>query len=183
MITCRLFQSILSMMEKTVHQSLLCPGHGVKFDNSKSFQVSSSLIVSGPLWIGPLHNAAYLTELLNLAEQWGWTSNDTETHLGKLLKQMIEESDPKLPFGYIKLDEVQLQKTSSHVLNSCFVCDYIGYKLGCNFIMIFCLTSLGSKPCKSKLSSPQDHDECPAEGILLAFSFSGFSIIISQETQ
>lgn len=69
-------------------------------------KVSSSLVVSGPLWIGPLHNASYLTEMLNLAEQWGWTGNDTETHLGKLLKQMIDESDPKLPFGYIKLDEV-----------------------------------------------------------------------------
>ncbi|RVX20041.1 hypothetical protein CK203_004753 [Vitis vinifera] len=44
--------------------------------------------------------------MLNLAEQWGWTDNDTETHLGKLLKQMIDESDPKLPFRYIKLDEV-----------------------------------------------------------------------------
>ncbi|WJZ83006.1 hypothetical protein VitviT2T_002723 [Vitis vinifera] len=52
------------------------------------------------------HNASYLTEMLNLAKQWGWTGNDTETHLGKLLKQMIDESDPKLPFGYIKLDEV-----------------------------------------------------------------------------
>ncbi|KAL6313429.1 hypothetical protein AAG906_003701 [Vitis piasezkii] len=43
--------------------------------------------------------------MLNLAEQWGWIGNDTKTHLGKLLKQMIDESDPKLPFGYIKLDE------------------------------------------------------------------------------
>ena len=83
-----------------------------------SFQVSSSLVVSGPLWIGPLHNASYLTEMLNLAEQWGWTGNDTETHLGKLLKQMIDESDPKLPFGYIKLDEVYSQITSFHVLDS-----------------------------------------------------------------
>ena len=49
--------------------------------------------------------------MLNLAEQWGWTGNDTETHLGKLLKQMIDESDLKLPFGYIKLDEVYLQIT------------------------------------------------------------------------
>ena len=56
--------------------------------------------------------------MLNLVEQWGWTGNDTETHLGKLLKQMIDESDPKLPFGYIKLDEVYSQITSFHVLDS-----------------------------------------------------------------
>ncbi|KAL6325615.1 hypothetical protein AAG906_023460 [Vitis piasezkii] len=51
--------------------------------------------------------------MLNLAEQWGWTGNDTETHLGKLLKQMIDESDPKLPFGYIKLDEQAMQNKLS----------------------------------------------------------------------
>ncbi|XP_059666831.1 tRNA (guanine(26)-N(2))-dimethyltransferase [Cornus florida] len=68
--------------------------------------VSGSLIVSGPLWTGPLHDATYLTEMLNLAEAWGWTGNGTGMDLEKLLKQMINESDPRLPFGYIKLDEV-----------------------------------------------------------------------------
>ncbi|XVE86039.1 hypothetical protein DITRI_Ditri18aG0004400 [Diplodiscus trichospermus] len=67
---------------------------------------AASLVVSGPLWTGPLHSAAYITEMLNLAEQWGWVGNDAETHLEKLLKRMLEESDPRLPFGYIKLDEV-----------------------------------------------------------------------------
>lgn len=63
-------------------------------------------MVSGPLWAGPLHDAAYLTEMLNLAEQWAWVGSGTGADLEKLLKQMIDESDPKLPFGYIKLDEV-----------------------------------------------------------------------------
>lgn len=71
-----------------------------------SFQVPGSLIVSGPLWTGPLHSAPFLTEMLNLAEQWGWTGNGTGKQLEKLLNQMMDESDPKLPFGYIKLDEV-----------------------------------------------------------------------------
>lgn len=45
--------------------------------------------------------------MLKLAEEWGWTSGDGEGQdLEKLLKQLIDESDPKLPFGYIKLDEV-----------------------------------------------------------------------------
>ncbi|RVW99060.1 hypothetical protein CK203_019071 [Vitis vinifera] len=105
--------------------------------------------------------------MLNLAEQWGWTGNDTETHLGKLLKQMIDESDPKLPFGYIKLDEALLH----------------GLEIECNFIIDFPLMFLGSKPCKNKLSSPHDHDERPEQGILLVFSFRGFSIVISQETE
>ncbi|XP_022851933.1 tRNA (guanine(26)-N(2))-dimethyltransferase-like isoform X2 [Olea europaea var. sylvestris] len=68
--------------------------------------VPGSLIVSGPLWTGPLHSAPFLTEMLNLAEQWGWTGNGTGKQLEKLLNQMMDESDPKLPFGYIKLDEV-----------------------------------------------------------------------------
>ncbi|XVF81945.1 hypothetical protein PTKIN_Ptkin16aG0003000 [Pterospermum kingtungense] len=65
-----------------------------------------SLVVSGPLWTGPLHSADYIREMLNLAEQWGWVGNDAGTDLEKLLKRMLEESDPRLPFGYIKLDEV-----------------------------------------------------------------------------
>ncbi|XP_024032375.1 tRNA (guanine(26)-N(2))-dimethyltransferase-like, partial [Morus notabilis] len=70
--------------------------------------VSQSVIVSGPLWTGPLHEASYLTEMLNLAGAWGWAGKDTgtETDTGKLLKQMLDESDPRLPFGFIKLDEV-----------------------------------------------------------------------------
>lgn len=74
-----------------------------------SLQVSSSPVVSGPLWTGPLHDAAYVTEMLNLAEQWGWVGSGKGTDLEKLLKQMVDESDPRLPFGYIKLDEVLLQ--------------------------------------------------------------------------
>ena len=66
----------------------------------------SQSIVSGPLWTGPLHDASYLTEMLNMAKEWGWAGADTETALEKLLKQMLDESDPRLPFGFIKLDEV-----------------------------------------------------------------------------
>lgn len=58
------------------------------------------------MWTGPLHSAAYIMEMLNLAEQWGWVGNGAGTDLEKLLKRMVEESDPRLPFGYIKLDEV-----------------------------------------------------------------------------
>lgn len=64
-------------------------------------------MVSGPLWTGPLHNAAYLTDMLNLAKQWGWIIGcDGKDSLEKLIKLMVDESDPKLSFGYIKLDEV-----------------------------------------------------------------------------
>lgn len=72
----------------------------------KSFQVPGSLVVSGPLWTGPLHSESYLKEMLNLAEEWGWIGNNAGADLEKLLKYMIDESDPQLPFGYIKLDEV-----------------------------------------------------------------------------
>ena len=65
-----------------------------------------SLVVSGPLWTGPLHDAAYITDMLTLAKEWGWASSDTETDLDKLLNTMVAESDPRLPFGFINLDEV-----------------------------------------------------------------------------
>lgn len=83
-----------------------------------SFQVSSSPVVSGPLWTGPLHDAAYVTEMLNLAEQWGWVGSGKGTDLEKLLKLMVDESDPRLSFGYIKLDEVLLQNCF-HKLYEC----------------------------------------------------------------
>ncbi|KAF9597681.1 hypothetical protein IFM89_021159 [Coptis chinensis] len=71
-------------------------------------EVSRSLVVSGPLWTGPLHDTNYVTEMLNLAKQWRWAGAGTVTGLDleKLLEKMIGESDPKLPFGYIKLDQV-----------------------------------------------------------------------------
>ncbi|MED6136678.1 hypothetical protein PIB30_058077 [Stylosanthes scabra] len=68
--------------------------------------VSNSLVVSGPLWTGPLHDAAYLTDMLNLAKEWGWVESGSKNSLEKLINLMIDESDPKLPFGYIKLDEM-----------------------------------------------------------------------------
>lgn len=74
-----------------------------------TFQASRSVIVSGPLWTGPLHNTVYVKEMLNLAEEWGWAGRDTETSLEKVLKLMLDESDPRLPFGFIKLDEVLTQ--------------------------------------------------------------------------
>ncbi|XP_051142880.1 tRNA (guanine(26)-N(2))-dimethyltransferase [Andrographis paniculata] len=69
---------------------------------------SGSVVVSGPLWTGPLHSASFLGEMQDLAEQWGWTGNGTSSgkHLRALLKAMIDESDPALPFGYIKIDEI-----------------------------------------------------------------------------
>lgn len=70
-------------------------------------EVSSSLVVSGPLWTGPLHDTAYVKEMLNLAQEWEWAGSGSKgPDIEKLLTQMVDESDPKLPFGYIKLDEV-----------------------------------------------------------------------------
>lgn len=79
-------------------------------------QVSKSLVVSGPLWTGPLHDTAYITEMLSLAEEWGWAGIETGTDLDKLLNQMVAESDPRLPFGYTKLDEVLTEKKITTLL-------------------------------------------------------------------
>ncbi|KAL1207922.1 tRNA (guanine(26)-N(2))-dimethyltransferase 1 [Cardamine amara subsp. amara] len=69
-------------------------------------KASSSLVVSGPMWLGPLHDASYVTEMLELAREWGWVSEGTGIDLEKLLSIMIEESDPRLPPGYTKMDEM-----------------------------------------------------------------------------
>ncbi|OWM69880.1 hypothetical protein CDL15_Pgr025729 [Punica granatum] len=67
---------------------------------------SSSLVISGPLWTGPLHCASYLSDMLKMAEQRGWVGDGRGSDLEKLLLLMLDESDPRLHFGYIKLDEV-----------------------------------------------------------------------------
>ncbi|XP_057483101.1 tRNA (guanine(26)-N(2))-dimethyltransferase [Actinidia eriantha] len=68
--------------------------------------VLGSLNVLGPLWTGPLHDTTHMTEMLKLAEQWRWTSSCAGLNLEMLLKRMIDESDPELPPGYIKLAEI-----------------------------------------------------------------------------
>ncbi|KAI5076260.1 hypothetical protein GOP47_0008325 [Adiantum capillus-veneris] len=87
-----------------------------------SDKVSDSLKMSGPLWTGPLHNTEDIQDMIGLANEWGWISdlNDQESaiHLSggrrkkkqeklwELLNIMMEESHPKLPFGFISLDEI-----------------------------------------------------------------------------
>lgn len=75
-------------------------------------KASPSLVVSGPMWLGPLHDASYVTEMLELAKEWGWVREDTGMDLDKLLSIMIEESDPRLPPGYTKMDEVFKNRNS-----------------------------------------------------------------------
>lgn len=81
--------------------------------------------MSGPLWTGPLHDGYYVTEMLKLAEEWGWTSaGNKDVDLEKLLNQMIDESDPELPFGYIKLDEVSILSFHASALNIQYFLSY-----------------------------------------------------------
>lgn len=44
--------------------------------------------------------------MMSLADQWGWFGDGEGKNLEKLLKQMIDESDPKLPVGYLNADEI-----------------------------------------------------------------------------
>ncbi|XP_047096283.1 tRNA (guanine(26)-N(2))-dimethyltransferase-like [Lolium rigidum] len=68
---------------------------------------ATSITVVGPLWTGPLHDASSITEMLNLAVEWGWAyTSENGIILQKLLDTMIEESDPRLPPGYIRHDEI-----------------------------------------------------------------------------
>lgn len=68
---------------------------------------ATSITVVGPLWTGPLHDASSITEMLNLAVEWGWAyTTGNGVTLEKLLVTMIDESDLRLPPGYIRLDEI-----------------------------------------------------------------------------
>lgn len=61
------------------------------------------------MWTGPLHCNTYVRGMLDMAEQFEWAGDNAkggDGYLEKLLHQMVDESDPRLPFGYIKIDEV-----------------------------------------------------------------------------
>ncbi|KAI4339140.1 hypothetical protein MLD38_024111 [Melastoma candidum] len=65
-----------------------------------------TLVVSGPLYTGSLHSGSYVMEMIELAEELGWIGNGKGADLEKLLRLMIDESNVRLPFGFIKVDEV-----------------------------------------------------------------------------
>ena len=83
-------------------------------------QQVSSLTVNGPLWTGPLHDTDDVKKMTAMAKSWGWIEGDggsgddrrpspvstKDRNLKKLLDIMLEESNPDLQVGYIKLDEV-----------------------------------------------------------------------------
>ncbi|MBD1872362.1 tRNA (guanine-N1)-methyltransferase [Nodosilinea sp. FACHB-131] len=55
-------------------------------------------VVSGPMWLGSLHDAAMLAEMQGLADRWGWSSQ------AKLLAIMAQEID--LPPYYYPLGDI-----------------------------------------------------------------------------
>ncbi|EFJ08074.1 hypothetical protein SELMODRAFT_132457 [Selaginella moellendorffii] len=70
---------------------------------------------TGPIWIGPLHNIAYLQTMSRVAKELNWIASpgfdmkklDPETSkLTEVLDVMLEESNPALPCGYIGLHEI-----------------------------------------------------------------------------
>ncbi|KAF3330398.1 tRNA (guanine(26)-N(2))-dimethyltransferase isoform X2 [Carex littledalei] len=87
-------------------------GHSQTFSWDELGQIScpcgsTKVVVSGPLWTGPLHSAENVREMLELAREWGWAyTNSKNDDLDKLLNLMIDECDPQLPPGYIKVDEI-----------------------------------------------------------------------------
>jgi tRNA (guanine26-N2/guanine27-N2)-dimethyltransferase len=56
------------------------------------------LTITGPMWIGPLHDGGYLNRMADLARDWGWTSQ------AALLDVMQTEVD--LPPYFYRLGEV-----------------------------------------------------------------------------
>ncbi|OAE24341.1 hypothetical protein AXG93_4343s1060 [Marchantia polymorpha subsp. ruderalis] len=79
-------------------------------------KAKGSLVVSGPLWLGPLHETEHVKSMIELARQWGWikalgerSRSDSPADmriLEQLLEVMVDESQPSLPSGYIEMHEV-----------------------------------------------------------------------------
>ncbi|BFI28114.1 tRNA (guanine26-N2/guanine27-N2)-dimethyltransferase [Marchantia polymorpha subsp. ruderalis] len=79
-------------------------------------KAKGSLVVSGPLWLGPLHETEHVKSMIELARQWGWikalgerSRSDSPADmriLEQLLEVMVDESQPGLPSGYIEMHEV-----------------------------------------------------------------------------
>lgn len=64
----------------------------------KASQMPTPLTISGPLWLGELHDRPFLLEMTQLAQQWGWQKRV------KLLKIMQAEAD--MPPYYFTLPEI-----------------------------------------------------------------------------
>ena len=74
--------------------------------------------LSGPLWLGKLHDATELAALAALADELGWSTTPAfeagsadaaaapQRSLGALLALLREEADDALPPGYCTLDDV-----------------------------------------------------------------------------
>ncbi|KAI0497314.1 hypothetical protein KFK09_020537 [Dendrobium nobile] len=117
--------------------------------------VSHSVVVSGPLWTGPLHNTAYVSRMLELAREWGWACNSKKcSDVESILNQMIDESDPQLPSGYIKLDEIASRaKINSPPLSA----------------ILSALRKEGYAACRSHINRNAIKTNCPiAECIIIA---------------
>lgn len=77
------------------------------------------LVLSGPMWTGPLHDAGFVGSMSSLAQQWGWSGsavpkgsphmvrqskNNRQRPLEVLLGLLAEESDPALPPWFTCID-------------------------------------------------------------------------------
>ncbi|KAL2642401.1 hypothetical protein R1flu_009988 [Riccia fluitans] len=75
-----------------------------------------SVVVTGPLWIGPLHDRNQVEGMTELAREWGWinsvgarsiSNSPVDMHILKeLLEVMVDESQPGLPSGYVRMDQI-----------------------------------------------------------------------------
>ncbi len=66
--------------------------------NPTSLDKVDPLVVSGPLWLGPLHDGAMLTQMMDLAASWGWQKRV------KLLQIMRAEAE--MPPYYYSLGDI-----------------------------------------------------------------------------
>lgn len=67
-------------------------------DRSSPAPRQSSLVLSGPLWLGPLHDAAMLAQMAALAASWNWSQ--------RLRLLQVMQAEAALPPYYYPLGEI-----------------------------------------------------------------------------
>lgn len=91
--------------------------------------------------------------MLSLAVEWGWAHTSVNgVTLEKLLGTMIEESDPRLPPGYIRLDEIASRaKVNSPPLGT----------------LIHSLQKEGYAACRSHIGANAVKTNCPISSCIV----------------
>ena len=107
-----------------MNKLLLCRDLGAaRQHDSDGSVIQLPLAVSGPMWLGPLHDVPWLQAMSDVADDLGWcgtsvpvnqdvktTGPNPQRDLEELLPMLQAEADVRLPPWFVKLDELSRQR-------------------------------------------------------------------------